>query len=372
MSSKPVKPAATKEAIVLTPEQKALVEQNYFLNIRELIQLVFKDPTLTLRNDGEVKAVKQALSELGKHVNAPPTKQEEELLVVLTKEHKEYIRNNIQDANSSLEMARTIFNNDRLLQSSKQCRAVQLYCRQIDPNYRKDEEVALDLEYKVPASPMHLIGRVNKYAMNKSSSKTLFDAGKLSSIQTQQLDSLLAYMRMPLFKVEADKFVRRIDRDVFESTFISNCWDKIDLAAEHVIQFIQLSSLIVKYNQIDRMMQRVDQRVTMALEDESPLKMADVETLNGLREKATAAMKQINALIKSLVTERNKITDEKRAGNASMHNLVESWKRSEDRKKIIQLAERQKVGLKQEIERLSTMSSLRAEIFGLSSEDILR
>lgn len=368
MNDKPV-----KLPIVLTPEQKALVEKNFDKNIRELVQLTFSDPKLNLRNEAEVKAVKQCLAELGRHVNAPPTEKEAELLVTLTEEHKEYIRNNIRDANSALEIARTIFDNDRLLPSSKQCQAVQLYCKQIDPNYRKDEEIAADLEYSPPKSAIHLIGRINRYAVNKSGSgKTLFDASNLNSAQSQQLESLFAYMRMPLFKVEADKFVRRIDRDVFESTFIAHCWDKTDLASEHVVQFIQLSSMIVKYNQIDRMMQKVDQRVSMVLEDETALKMNDVDALNALQEKGTAAMKQINALIKSLTTERSKMTDEKRAGNASMHNLVEAWKRREDRRKIIQLAERkQKAALKEEIVRLSTMDSLKCEIFGISKEDIV-
>lgn len=368
MADKPVKPP-----IVLTPEQRKLVEDNFDKNIRELVQLVFNDPKLNLRNEAEVKAVKQVLAEVGKHVNAPPTAKEEELLVTLTDAHKEYVRNNIRDANSALEMARVIFDNDRLLPSSKQCQAVQLYCKQIDPNYKKDDEIAADLEYQPPKSPIHLIGRVNRYAVNKAGSgKALFDASNLTSAQTQQLECLWSYMRMPLFKVEADKFTRRIDRDVFESTFISNCWDKTDLSAEHVIQFIQLSSMIVKYNQIDRMMQKVDQRVSMALEDESPLKMADVETLNGLREKATASMKQIGALIKALTGERSKIADEKRASNASMHQLVEAWKKRDDRRKIILLAERkQKAALKQEVERLSSMDSLKAEIFGLSKENIV-
>jgi hypothetical protein len=371
MSDKPEKPS--KPPIVLTPEQRKLIEDNYFLNIRELVQLVFNDPKLTLRNDAEVKAVKLALADAGKHVNAPPTPKEEELLITLTEEHKEYIRNNIRDANSALEIARTIFDNEKLLPSSKQCQAVQLYCKQIDPNYRKDEEIAADLEYSPPKSAIHLIGRINRYAVNKSGSgKTLFDASCLTSAQTQQLECLFSYMRMPLFKVEADKFVRRIDRDVFESTFISNCWDKPDLDSAHVVQFIQLSSMIVKYNQIDRMMQKVDQRVSTVLEDETPLKMNDVDALNALQEKGTAAMKQINALIKSLMTERSKMTDEKRAGNASMHNLVDAWKRREDRRKIIQLAERkQKAALKQEVERQSSMDSLKVEIFGISKSDIL-
>ncbi len=365
--ARPLKPIP-----ILTPEQLKLVEDNFHKNIRELVQLVFNDPTLTLRNDAHVKAIKQGLAGLGKHVNEVPSEKEAELLDQLTEENREYIRNNYS-VSSPLEMARLIFQNDRLLLSSKQVQIVALYCRQLDPVYRKEEEMAEDLEYQPPKSLSTLMGRVNRYAVStRGDGRALFDPAKITPSQTQQLECLMSYMRMPLFKVEADKFVKKVDRDVFESTFIQNCWDKPDLPAEHVIQFIQLSSLIVKYNQTDRTAQKVDLRLNTALENDESLKMNDVETLNGLREKTAGAMKQINALIKSLTGERARMTEERRAGSASMHNLVASWKQEEDRKKIIELANRkQRAALSQEVERLSTMDSLKAEIFGLSKTNIL-
>lgn len=358
---------------VLTPEQVKLVEDNYHLNIRELIRLVFNDPNLTMRNDPQIKAVRQALAAMGKVSGPPPSKKEEELLEELvTEEHKEYIRNNIQDSNGPLEIARIIFDNPNLLPSSKQCRAVHIYCRQLDPNYKKEDKIVEELDYSVPKSAIHLIGRVNKYAVNKASGSRALDSAKLSSADTQKLEALLSYMRMPQFKVEADKFTRQIDRDVFESTFVANCWDKPDMPAEHVLQFIQLSSLVAKSNLIDRMMQKMDDRVNEALDDNTPLKMNDVEALDKLRAKSTESMKQISALIKALTGERARLTDEKRAGSASMHNLVDSWKKQDDRQKIIQLAERrQKAALKEEIERFSSMDSLKAELFGLNRDNII-
>lgn len=366
-------PKLARPPIVLTPEQLVLVEQNWHLNVRELMRLVFNNPALTLRCDPEVKAVRQALANMGKHVNEVPTEKEADLLSELTDEHREYIRNNVGNSSGPLEMARIVFDNPRLLPSSRQAQIVGLYCRQLDPTYRKDEELAEDIEYLPPKSTTQLIGRVNKYAVSvRGNGKALFDPGNMTPTQTQQLEWLMAYMRMPLFKAEADKFVKRIDRDVFESTFIQTCWDKPDLPSEHVIQFIQLSSLLVKYNQADRTAQKVDLRLNIALENDESLKMNDVETLNGLREKATVAMKQISALIKSLTGERARMTEEKRAGSASMHNLVSAWKAESDRQKIIQLAERkQKAALKVEVERFSNMDSLRAEIFGLNRDNIL-
>jgi hypothetical protein len=101
--------------------------------------------------------------------------------------------------------------------------------------------------------------------------------------------------------------------------------------------------------------------------------MTEVETLNAYREKINAGAKQIAALIKTLEVERSKISQEKQAGNASMHNLVQAWKQADDRKKIIELAERkQKAALRSEIGRLESMDSIKCEIFGLDRENILQ
>lgn len=349
------------------------MEKFYYLNIRELIQKVFNNPSLTLRSEPEVKAVKLALADMGKQINPVPTKKEQELLDALTEDKKEYIRNNYQSS-SPLEMTRLLFENPKLEGFSKQCQSVMTYCRQLDPKYIKEDDVADDAPYEPPKNIVHMMGKVNRYAINtRGDGRALFDPATLSNAQRHQLEALMAYMQLPLFRVEANKFVKKIDREVFESTFIANCWDKADLTAAQVIQFIQLASLLVKGNQLDRIAQKLDDRQNDNLSDpDSPIKMAEVETLNAYREKINAGAKQIAALIKTLEGERARMIGEKQAGNASMHNLVMSWKLEDDRRKIIQLAERkQKAALKAEVQRLESMDSLKCEIFGLSKSDIV-
>jgi hypothetical protein len=51
---------------------------------------------------------------------------------------------------------------------------------------------------------------------------------------------------------------------------------------------------------------------------------------------------------------------------------VEAWKREEDRKRIIKLAEKHRDDLKKEVERLSSMDALKAELFGLDKDNIIR
>lgn len=365
-------PKEKKDPIVLTEEQKAVVEKNWHLDLRTLTQLVFNNPSITLRHI-ESRAVKEHLATLGKEVVEQQTEGKEALISELTEEHQVYIRANYLDS-TPLEMARILFNNKVLLPSAREALMVQAYCRKIDPNYRRDDDMVDDIDYQPPKSIIALASRINKYGVaSQGDGPSLFANGQFTGLQRKQLEALLSYMRLPIFRVEANTFIKKIDREVFESTFIGTCWDKPDLPHEHVLQFIQLASLTVKYKQTDRVVQKLDERLSATLEDPlGRLNMAEVETLNAVREKTTAISKQISALIKTLTGERAKQLNEKIAGAGSMHPLVQAWKQKETRDKIIAMVKRTKQDpLKQEIERLSTMDALKAEIWGINPETIV-
>jgi hypothetical protein len=355
----------------LTDAQKAYIEKNWDQDLRALTQAVFPDKPITLRHI-ECRAVRQHIGTLGKQVAMPVTDHKAALMTVLTQEHKDYIGQNYMDANSPLELAKTIFQNPRLIEVSRECRAVNAYINQIDPTYKKDDDLAEDIEYKPPSSMLQLMHRVNKYA--QMDGKTL-SAERLSEQNKRQLEALLGYMKAPLFKSEADKYIKKTDREVFESTFIANCWDKPDLSNEHVIQFIFLSGLIVKQNVCDRQLQKVEHLIAEKLDGDltnGRLSKNEVDMVNQLREKTMDILKQVGTLIKTLTGQRADMIKEKVLGSASMHPLVEAWKRQEDRRRIIKLANKPREDLKKEVERLSSMDSLRAELFGLDKDDIIR
>jgi len=291
---------------------------------------------------------------------------------VLTEDQKEYIRNNM-GGSSPLEMAKVLFGNDNIMVGSPQCRMIVSYCREIDPSFRRGEEW-VDGPYEPPSDMKQLVPKVNRYAVNpKKDGKPIYDYANLSNNDRKQLQGLLSYMKMVLYRIEGNKYIRRDDRELFESTFIAVCWDKPDLLSEEVIQYISFAAETVRRTQIERTIAQLDERMQSVLETPgAKIQFNEVEFLNAVREKANASMKQSASLLKTLVGDRAKRLNDKIQASASLHNLVERWKHEEDRKKIIQMNERkQKAALKQEIERLSDMDSLKAEIFGLSKDDIL-
>lgn len=354
---------------ILTPAQKALIAQNWQMEIRELTRLVFDDPLVDGRSI-QCKAVKLELAAIGKP--AGPIVAKQELGQVLTETHREYIRNSI-GSSSPLEMARMIYANEHLMLNSPQCKAVTAYCREIDPEFRRDEEL-VDGPFEPPTDMKQLIPRVNRYAINpRKDGKAIYDHENLSNSDRKQLQALLGYMKLILYKSEGGKYTRKDDRELYEATFISVCWDKPDLLSEEAIQYISFAAETVRRTQIERTIIYLDERVRSMLEvPGGKISMTEVEYLNTVREKANASMKQSAALLKTLIGDRAKRLSEKIQSSASMHNLVEAWKNEDNRHKIIQMSQRkQKAALKEEVVRLSDMDSLKLEIFGLSKDDIL-
>ncbi len=354
---------------VLTDEQKAFIEANWFMDVRELAQKVFKNPNLTLRHV-ETKAVRAYLASIGK-VAIEADDKINALVADLTTEQQEFIRATYKDAAGPVETARALFKNERLLPSAYEVTLVRAYIRKIDPRHRREDEMVDDIDYQPPGTLNKLVARLNRYQIKDNGRD--FEADSLNGSQKNQLEALLDYLRTPTFKVEADKFQRRIDREVFEYTFLAMCWDKPDLSAEHLLQFIQLASLTAQRNELDRDSRKLNERFSVSLDDPSQrLQKAEVDALNAMREKTAETIKQITALIKTLSGERSKQINEKLAGASSMHPLVQAWKQEETRKRLIAAVDKLKrQPLKAEVERFSTMDSIKAEVWGLNANDII-
>lgn len=352
----------------LTDAQKDYIEDNWKLPLKELCQAVFSDPSVTL-HDPRCKLVKAHLASLGRE---SPKKDVRVEPYVLTESDILYIQNNHTKA-GWYELAQTLFGKG-IPNGERRCRAVMNYCREIDPAFNKSEELADDEEYQPPKNISQLLGMVNQYAIApRQEGKKLLDPSKLTNAEKRQLQMLLSYMNLPLFRASADRYIRRLDRELFETTIIVFCWDKDDLMGENVHQYIELASITVEIQQISRTVQKLDQRVNSWLDnpDDKNLKMTEIELLNSVREKANALRKQHEALLKSLVGQRADREGARQSQNATLHQLVTSFMEKEKRERFLAEAAKYRTKLGDEVKRLSEMDALRAEIFGLDPDDIL-
>ena len=361
-----------KEEIILTDEQKKFILENLTkLGLKEITQQVFNNPKLTgLTREG--RAIKAFIASVDPEARIKTTEYVKgDNVITLTPEQKLLVRNNL-GVMSWLELSRLAFNNSRLTRLHTEAKAVYNYCVEIDPGSIPDDEKLTDSdEYRPPMSTDRLVSRVNKYRFKFNGDKSkVLDKNDLRPNDIKNLQALMGYMHTERFIQQASKYTRESDRALYESSFIRYCFDKPDLLEEEVDNYVALCSEIVTITQIERIIQLMDSQLEEALKgegnaDKKALTMTFNESINNQRDKLNQAKKTYQTLLDKLVGARSKRIDERVQQTASLYSLVEMWKKEEDRKKIIALAQKRQLALKEEVERLSNIDSLRAEIFGL-------
>jgi len=293
----------------------------------------------------------------------------------LTVEQIEYIQQNA-DRCKPLEMARILFKNDKLTPLSREFKAVFGAVEKVSKNLvRRDETPASEDIYNAPKSIYKLIPRVNRMVPNsKNENEPLFpDTKKLSGTDEKNLRSLLSYMNIPRFSLEANRFIKEVDRELFESSFIGMTWDKPDLKREEVEQYISLSAELVQTAQIDRHIQRLDQEIEDAMSGDSDrkLSMSLIELINGAREKLDKSKERQKKLIENLTDSRADRLKKRIQENSSILNLVDAWRDEKRRQELIALADLQKKAEDADIHKLSTMSDVVALIAGITKNEII-
>lgn len=359
-----------------------LIESRYYEPPDVLLKLVWPDKELDTRSI-YWKKIRSVLSLMGKAPagnpgsGTPPTNlaksEKAEPVTSLSSSQEEFILASYKEASNPTELTRLLFENPKLMPGSAETKLVSAYIRKIDPSYRREDEPAEGGEYLPPKNIPALAGRLNRFGIGTRPDGKLLGDGGYSAQETKQLEALLRYMRRPAFKVEADGFTRRIDREVFEEVFMSACWDKPDLTPEYVLQYLSLASVTVRGNQAQRTVDKLTERFNAALEDPTQrLSKTEVDALKNTADKTGEYLKQMNALIKTLQGDRAKVMNERIAGSSSMHPLVQAWRTKEGRAKTLEIAKKYQKDLKGEVVRLSEFDAFRAEIFGLSQEEILK
>lgn len=363
-------PKLAKPLPVLTDEQKATIDGSWQDDAQTLLAKVWPDrPELNLRTI-HWKAIRAYMALMGRDPDAPQAKSN--AAASLTDEQQAFVASNYADASGPTELARTMFRDPKLMPGSSEVRCVTAYIRKIDPTYRREEELCEEIEYHAPKNANNLIGILNRFGVGQREDGRALSTTDVTPAEQKQLEALLRHMRRPTFKVEAEKFTRRIDREIFEENFLSSCWNKPDLAPEHVLQYITLASLSVQRNQADRLARKLNDRFEASLEDSGQrLSKTEVDALKETAAKQTEYVKQVNTLIRTLEGDRSKQVSERLAGSSSMHPLVLAWKSKQDRDRIIATVRKHKqTPLRQEVERLSSMDAIKAELFGLDPHTI--
>jgi len=370
----PVVSAPNSSRVVheLTPEQeKKMLElwnatPNNPPDLKTLIQSLFGPD-----KDGhhlEARAVKKALA---KHKIRVKTTADPERVITLTDEQKLYITNNAKEGVSAVEMARILFKNPLLTALHGETRAVHTFLKNLMPMVAFTPGVSGDIPTKAYAPPKTLteaLERVNGYI------NFALDKDKLTAAQKKNLYVLIGYMHTYRFIAQMNNYVTETDRRLAEDAFVRATYDKPDLAQEEIDQYIEYANQVVNGFTVQRRSNQLQanlEDITTANDDNLKISMSLVEAIGKASTEYHQCLARQQKLLDDLKEKRSARLSKQVKENASILNLIQLWKDEETRKEFLVHAEREQKAVAAEVEKLSSLPSLKAKILGLTKEEII-
>jgi hypothetical protein len=371
------------DKIQFSEEQVSYIEENWDKkDVVTIAQTVFADPTID-GHRAEARKIKEYLiSRFGEQadIKMKKTPKKEDRLG-LTPEQEEFLRNNAGEI--SVEEATAVLFPEKYTKgvqvslTDKEFIWVYAFVQSINPALiAKEDQLTDEVEYRPPGSIARMVPRINLYITKGSTeeNKKFLEASNLKPQERKWVEALIGYTATHRFKMLMSEYKKKIDRELAESSFIRWCYGKEDLLEEEVDSYISLVEEVVDSAKIRRQIEKLDEQSQKLLEgndSDSKIKgMTLIELINSQRDKLKLSKDRTEKLLSRLVESRSNRMKQRQEKTASLLNLVELWKNEESRKKMIALANKRQALLATEVERLSSMESLKAEIYGLDKGDI--
>ncbi len=377
----------------LNDEQKTLcLEHCAAKDLGELARLCFgeTDPETGLRIDGRTqyaKAIKALLAGEGKTVRTTAHHVIVQPDLALSEDQKRQIEQlapKMREGGSA-ELTRIVWGDPTLGPLSKQARLTRTYMKEVYPEgINISEEPVEDKEWKAPISIVALIGLVNQYVLQSDNRKT-YNHVSLRPSEKKCLEALMRYMRDYKIRYVASEMVKKVDRELFLSTFICWAYDKPDLTAIELSQMILGAEEMVNISSIGRDIRRIermhDEIMAGNVVDDNGKKVRltqnEVEAINNIRTKHDAAKKQLKDLMDRLEESRSKRDKERRERHLTVADLLEAFQKNTEltqgngafRDTLLAGGVEEKTGDAVEVERLSALEEAIALISGQSKEE---
>lgn len=321
-----------------------------------------------------VRAIKEFLASKNISTNLRPAKRE----IVLTEPQKQYIINNY-NAKNSVEITKDIFEDKSLTALSGETRVVLAFIKETDsrifPNLNPEIEADKDEteSYNPPKMLHQAAARINKYVHGPNNGEDIDrDIWEKNSRIKSYLESLISFCHNQRFVFSANKYRKKGQRALFEGSFVSFVWDKVDLTTEEINLYIDICDDIVDESRIDSEIEIYTTMIMSVANDNDGKKtsMSISDHIHNLRDEKSKNKKRRMDLIEALQGKRSKRIENKRNENASVLNLVEAWKQEDKRNEIIEIAKKRKEGLVEELDKLRNMDQIKALLAGVAYDDL--
>lgn len=315
------------------------------------------------------RAIKAALSKFNLRAKATSDPTSKTAEIQLNDDQKLFVANSVTTMNS-LEIARTLFSNPALTNLNAETRAVNDFIKTLDTRVVFNPDGNADIpsgDYTPPKTLDKVLKTVNKYV------NFILDKDNMNAQQKKGLEMLINYLHTYRFIRQMNSYDSDDDRNSCEDAFIRYTYDKPDLTQEEIDQYIELANQVVRSFKIQRRsegMQRILEDLTNSAADPK-VSMSWVEAIGKAGTEYDQCLKRCNDLLDDLKEKRSSRLSKKIKENASILNLVQDWRDEERRVKMLKLGELEQQAIANEVEKLTTMSEIKARILGLSKDQIL-
>ena len=188
----------------------------------------------------------------------------------------------------------------------------------------------------------------------------------------QGINTLLRYLHGPRFIHMVNTYANDNNRNLFVSEFVRATYDKPDLTVDEVNLYLNLCSDYVSSSQTKREIELLAKRLGELIDDpDGKMSTSLADTISAKNKEYNDCLERQEKLINKLNGSRAIRLKNQTAANSSIKSLVEYWKTEKTRIKLIGLAKIKEKARQASVIDLHSLDSVKAEIFGAVSEDIL-
>ena len=347
----------------------------------------------------------------------------------LTKEQKDFLRENASKVPDLIDLTKQCFEDDSLDGRSKEGRAVRKFLvensidfkttgripaeviefskEQKDFIIQQAEEGLSSLEIAKIVFPSRIIrplsaeqravlaeirevnpdilpsqdsGALNSYIAPKSMSRIIkkindstglgLDERKINRQKQVCAEKLKVNLSNSRFLKIINNLLNQEDRVLFEHEFVRLTWDKPDLTADEINLYLNVCKEVINLEVISAHLNKLNSMFDEA-DEQQEMSIRLAEIIKTKSSEYHQCETRIENLTKKLQGDRGERMKRLNKENASFLSIVQLFQEEEERETMIRIAEMQKEAVKQEAERLEGMSEWKARVLGIGQQDVI-
>ena len=253
--------------------------------------------------------------------------------------------------------------------------------RQVRPLSAEQRAVLATIrEVNPDIMPSQDSGALNSYIPPKATSRIIkkindatgigLEESKLNRQKQICVAKLMVNLSNSRFLKIINNYLGEEDRVLFEHEFIRLTWDKPDLTADEINLYLNVCKEVINLEVVSAHLNKLNDMFDVA-DEQAEMSMRLAEIIKAKSSEYHQCETRIENLTKKLQGDRGERMKKMQKENASFLSIVQLFQEEEERETMIRIAEMQKKAVKEEAERLEGMAEWKARVLGIGQQDVL-